>query len=94
MKKDATEGSELPAVIPITDSQGHLLPILFLMDPGESFQWGHEDADPQVVEKLTNTSQQDKLHVVQMYLDLVKVTVCKTHFDFFSTAIFSRRPDA
>ncbi|OWA51326.1 OTU domain-containing protein 7B [Hypsibius exemplaris] len=75
MKKDSTEGSELPAVIPVTDSHGDLLPVLFLIDPGESFDWGREDRDPQVVEKLTGTSQEDKLQVVQMYLDLVKVTV-------------------
>lgn len=74
MKKEPPE-IELPAVIPVTDSHGDLLPILFLVDPGESFQWGQEENDPQVIHKLSNISQEERLHVLLTYLDLVKVTI-------------------
>ena len=80
MKKDISDGEDqLPAVIPVTDSEGKVLPILFLVDPGESFDWEKESRDETVISKLNSTSDEAKLHILRMYLDLVKVTLVSAH---------------
>lgn len=60
------------AVIPLTDCCHELLPIQFVIDPGEDFVWGKDDLDPNVIQKLTITTH-DKIGLLNEYLDVTKV---------------------
>lgn len=66
--------SQLPAVIPLTDCCHELLPIQFVIDPGEDFIWGHDDQNPAVIQKLTITTH-DKIGLLNEYLDVSQVPI-------------------
>lgn len=61
-----------PAVIPVTDCCHELLPIQFVIDPGEDFVWGRDDLNEAVIQKLTITTH-DKIGLLNEYLDVVQV---------------------
>lgn len=66
------------AVIPLTDCCHELLPIQFVIDPGDDFVWGKDDLDPAVIQKLTITTH-DKIGLLNEYLDVIQVCVCVCH---------------
>ncbi|XP_069695244.1 OTU domain-containing protein 7B-like isoform X3 [Periplaneta americana] len=66
-----------PAVIPVTDSEHELLPIQFSVDPGEQFEWGKDEKNPQIVSKLV-LAHRDKLGLLREYLDIVNVSIPPT----------------
>ncbi|XP_042238771.1 uncharacterized protein LOC121877225 isoform X2 [Homarus americanus] len=66
--------SQLPAVIPLTDCCHELLPIQFVIDPGEDFVWGRDDQNPAMVQKLTITNH-DQIGLLNEYLDVTQVPI-------------------
>ncbi|XP_045122049.1 OTU domain-containing protein 7A-like isoform X2 [Portunus trituberculatus] len=72
--------SQLPAVIPLTDCCHELLPIQFVIDPGEDFVWGKDDLDPNVIQKLTITTH-DKIGLLNEYLDVTKVAIPPSYLE-------------
>ncbi|CAG0893315.1 unnamed protein product [Darwinula stevensoni] len=65
------------AGIPLTDVENHLLPLQFAVDPGPSFTWGQDDADPQVREKFC-LSEKEKMDLLMKYLDVGQVPFSNT----------------
>nr|CAD7408376.1 unnamed protein product [Timema cristinae] len=63
-----------PAMIPLTDSDHVLLPIQFLVDPGEHFVWGLDDTNLHTAQKLT-LDEKEKLSLLHEYLDVVHVSI-------------------
>nr|XP_045601383.1 OTU domain-containing protein 7B-like isoform X2 [Procambarus clarkii] len=66
--------SQLPAVVPLTDCCHELLPIQFVIDPGEDFVWGQDDQNPIIVQKLTITNH-DQVGLLNEYLDVTQVPI-------------------
>lgn len=62
------------AVIPLTDCCHELLPIQFVIDPGDDFVWGKDDLNPAVIQKLTITNH-DKIGLLNEYLDVTQVCI-------------------
>lgn len=60
------------AVIPVTDCCHDLLPIQFVIDPGDDFLWGEDDLNPTIIQKLTITNH-DKIGLLNEYLDIAQV---------------------
>lgn len=67
--------SPITAAIPLTDCCHEVLPIQFVIDPGEDFVWGKDDLNPAVIQKLTITNH-DKIGLLNEYLDVMQVCVC------------------
>ncbi|XP_076041280.1 uncharacterized protein LOC143025466 isoform X2 [Oratosquilla oratoria] len=63
-----------PPVIPVTDCSHDLLPIQFVIDPGDEFVWGQDEHNPIVIEKLTITNH-DKIGLLNEYLDIIQVPI-------------------
>ncbi|XP_037079179.1 OTU domain-containing protein 7B-like [Pollicipes pollicipes] len=61
-----------PAVIPVTDADGVLLPIQFVVDPGPEVAWEKDQVDPVVQARLT-LQPQHKLSLLREYLDVVEL---------------------
>lgn len=66
------------AVIPVTDCCHDLLPIQFVIDPGDDFLWGEDDLNPTIIQKLTITNH-DKIGLLNEYLDIAQVCL---HYAF------------
>nr|CAD7588578.1 unnamed protein product [Timema genevievae] len=62
-----------PAMIPLTDSDHILLPIQFLVDPGEHFVWGLDDTNLHTAQKLA-LDEKEKRSLLREYLDVVHVS--------------------
>lgn len=58
------------SIIPLTDSDGHLLPIQFSVDPGEDFEWNKDENDPKTINRLALT-ERDQINLLSEYLDVV-----------------------
>ncbi|KAK4292167.1 hypothetical protein Pmani_035032 [Petrolisthes manimaculis] len=72
--------SLLPAVIPVTDCCHELLPIQFVIDPGDDFVWGRDDLNETVIHKLTITTH-DKIGLLNEYLDVVQVAIPPSYLE-------------
>ena len=60
------------AVIPVTDSNHAILPIQFSVDPGFQIDWGHDENNPNILNKL-DLQDCDKLGLLKEFLDVVQV---------------------
>lgn len=60
----------LPPVIPLSDSDGCLLPIQFSVDPGEDFQWNQDENDQKIINRLV-LSERDQINLLSEYLEVV-----------------------
>ncbi|XP_063615008.1 uncharacterized protein LOC134788085 [Penaeus indicus] len=69
-----SSAAQLPAVIPVTDCCHDLLPIQFVIDPGDDFLWGEDDLNPTIIQKLTITNH-DKIGLLNEYLDIAQVPI-------------------
>lgn len=58
--------------MPVTDAEGLLLPIQFVVDPGPEVVWGRDEADPMVQARLT-LQPQHKLSLLREYLDVLEL---------------------
>lgn len=56
-------------MIPLTDSEHSLLPLHFAVDPGADFCWNRDEFEPEVTKELS-TSQQDKMNLLNSYLEV------------------------
>jgi len=74
--------SSLPSVIPVTDSNHHILPIQFSVDPGFQIDWGRDENNPIVLSKL-ELQESDKLGLVKEFLDIVQVPLPACFLDNF-----------
>ncbi|XP_063955704.1 OTU domain-containing protein 7B-like [Lytechinus pictus] len=82
-----TELKKQPPVIPITDSNHHLLTLHFIVDPGIGWQWkdeNHNDDKTNGIEEDTSLhklvySPKDKLKLLQTYLELVRLEIPDVH---------------
>ncbi|XP_077284712.1 OTU domain-containing protein 7A-like isoform X2 [Arctopsyche grandis] len=63
----------LPPVIPLSDSNGCLLPIQFSVDPGEEFQWNKDENDQKIINRLV-LSERDQINLLSEYLEVVYLT--------------------
>jgi len=62
----------LPTVIPVTDSNHAILPIQFSVDPGFQIDWGQDENNPNILNKL-DLQDSDKLGLLKEFLDVVQV---------------------
>ncbi|XP_043197205.1 OTU domain-containing protein 7B-like [Amphibalanus amphitrite] len=60
------------AVVPVTDPDGVLLPIQFVVDPGPDVAWGSDETDPVTQARLT-LQPQHKLSLLREYLDVAEL---------------------
>lgn len=60
------------AVIPITDCHHRLLPVQFVVDPGEDFTWGKQELDDRSINHFS-FSDGEKKDILSTYLDLIQV---------------------
>jgi len=72
MQPPANTQSPLPTVIPVTDSNHTILPIQFSVDPGFQIDWGHDENNPNILNKL-DLHDSDKLGLLKEFLDVVQV---------------------
>ncbi|KAG0719368.1 OTU domain-containing protein 7B [Chionoecetes opilio] len=71
---------QLPGVIPVTDCCHELLPIQFVIDPGDDFVWGKDDVEPAVIQKL-NITTHDKIGLLNEYLDVTQVAIPPSYLE-------------
>ena len=55
-----------PAAIPLTDSEHNILPLQFVVDPGQDMDWNITD---EIIKRLT-LSEKDKLNLLSEYFNL------------------------
>nr|CAD7438955.1 unnamed protein product [Timema bartmani] len=73
MLPQSSLGLFVSAMIPLTDSDHVLLPIQFLVDPGEHFVWGLDDTNLHTAQKLA-LDEKEKRSLLREYLDVVRVS--------------------
>lgn len=59
-------------MIPVTDCLHELLPIQFIVDPGDRFVWGRDELDETMAHKF-NYTEDDMKNLLNDYLDLTQV---------------------
>ena len=62
------------AVIPLTNSRRQLLPVHFLTDPGEEFDWQASNLSPDLMQE-PDLSTEQKIDLLKQYLDVEQVTI-------------------
>ena len=62
----------IAAVIPVTDSNHTILPIQYSVDPGFQIDWGQDENNPNILNKL-DLQESDKLGLLKEFLDVVQV---------------------
>merc|ERR1719477_175438 len=73
----------LPTVIPVTDSNHAILPIQFSLDPGFQIDWGQDENNPNILNKL-DLQDSDKLGLLKEFLDVVQVPLPACFLDPYS----------
>jgi len=82
MQPPADTQSPLPTVIPVTDSNHSILPIQFSVDPGFQIDWGQDENNPNILNKLT-LLESDKLGLLKEFLDIVQVPLPACFLDSY-----------
>lgn len=66
-----------PAAIPLTDSEHNILPLQFVVDPGQDMDWNITD---EIIKRLT-LSEKDKLNLLSEYFNLKNLKIPLTKND-------------